>query len=331
MAEDLYAVLGVPRGADADTIKKAYRKLAKSLHPDKNPGNAPAETRFKAVNHANEVLSDDAKRKLYDEFGEDGLREGFDAEQHRAYRAYQSGGGGGGGGRAGRGGQRVSVNGQTFDFEDLFGAQAAPEGGDVFGDLFGRGRRRGPTKGQDFESEVKIDFASSLRGTSLELRPRGNTGTPVTVRIPPGAAEGSRVRIAGQGAPSSNGGPPGDLLLTIHVEPHPQFRREGDDLHLELPLTVTEAYFGAKVRVPTVDGGVTLKVPPKTAAGSTMRLRGKGVARKGKEAGDLYVRFQLVLGASTTATDPVETADLDAVMERLRALEKADPRSGITL
>lgn len=322
MAQDLYAVLGVPRGADADVIKKAYRKLAKELHPDRNPGNAQAEARFKAVNHAHEVLADDAKRKLYDEFGEDGLREGFDPEQARAYKAW--GAQGGGGRRSGGGRQRVSVNGQEFDFEDLFGAQQPQAGGDLFGDLFGRGRRRGPTKGQDFESEVTIDFASSLRGTSLELRPRGQVGTPVTVRIPPGAAEGSRVRIAGQGAPSSNGGAPGDLLLTIHVQPHPFFKREGDDLHLDLPITVTEAYFGAKVRVPTVDGEVTLKVPPKTEAGKTMRLRGKGVARKGKEPGDLYVRFQLVLGATGGA-------DLEATMEKLRALEKGDPRAGITL
>ena len=319
MAQDLYAVLGVPRSADADAIKKAYRKLAKELHPDRNPGNAQAEARFKAVNHAHEVLANDAKRKLYDEFGEEGLREGFDAEQARAYRAW--GGAGGGGGR-GRGRQQVNVNGQTIDIEDLFGGEAPS--GDLFGDLFGRGRRRGPMKGQDFESEVTIDFASSLRGTALELRPRGATGAPVTVRIPPGAAEGSRVRIAGQGAPSPNGGPPGDLLLTIHVQPHPRFRREGDDLHLDLPISVSEAYFGAKVRVPTIDGDVTLKVPPHTEGGNTMRLRGKGVARKGKASGDLYVRFAIVQSAA--ASDEV-----DALMEKLRAHEKGDPRAGITL
>ncbi len=319
MAQDLYAVLGVPKTAEADVIKKAYRRLAKDLHPDKNPGNAQAESKFKAVNHAYEVLGDDKKRKLYDEFGEDGLREGFDPEQARAYKAWgaQAGGRGRGGGR-----QRVSVNGQEFDFEDLFGAQSAG-GGDVFGDLFGRGRRRGPTKGQDFESQVTIDFASSLRGTSLELRPRGTVGTPVTVRIPPGAAEGSRVRIAGQGAPSSNGGPPGDLLLTIHVQPHAHFHRDGDDLHLDLPLTVSEAHFGTKLRIPTVDGEVTLKVPPKTEGGQTLRLKGKGVARKGKEPGDLYVRFLLVQTASGD--------EADALMEKLRALEKGDPRAGIKL
>ncbi len=328
MAEDLYAVLGVPRGADADVIKKAYRKLAKDLHPDKNPGNAKAEARFKSVNHAYEVLSNADKRKLYDEFGEDGLREGFDAEQARAYRAW--GGGGGGGRSRGRSGQRVSVNGQEFDVEDLFGGQPPP-GGDLFGDLFGRGRRRGPTKGQDFESEVTIDFASALRGTSLELRPRGQVGSPVTVRIPPGADEGSRVRIAGQGAPSANGGPPGDLLLTIHVSPHPHFKREGDDLHLDLPITVSEAYFGAKVRVPTIDGDVTLKVPPRTDGGKTMRLRGKGVARKGKEPGDLYVHFQLVLGNLGGTPGESGDANSDALFEKLRALEKGDPRAGITL
>lgn len=322
MAEDLYAVLGVPRGADAETVKKAYRKLAKDLHPDKNPGNKQTESRFKAVNHAYEVISDAAKRKLYDEFGEDGLRDGFDPAQARAYAQWgrQQQGGGGRGGRT-----RTTVNGQPVDLEDLFGGGGGQAGvGDVFGDLFGRGRRRGPMKGQDLESEVTIDFVSALKGTSLELRPRGGGGTPVTVRTPAGAHEGSRVRIAGHGAPSPNGGPPGDLMLTIHVEPHPFFRREGDDLHLDLPLAVHEAYLGAKVKVPTVEGSVSLKVPPHTQGGATMRLRGKGVAKKGREPGDLYVHFQIKL---PEAPSP----ELDALMEQLAAFEKGDLRGTIKL
>jgi curved DNA-binding protein len=209
MAEDLYAVLGVPKSADAESIKKAYRKLAKDLHPDKNPGNKQAETKFKAVNHAYEVLSNADRRKLYDEFGEEGLREGFNAEQARAYKQWASQGGGGGFG----GGGRVRTQHGTVNIEDLFGGQAGNvEGGfgDVFGDLFGRQRgRRGPVPGQDVESEITVDFVSAVRGTTLELRTEMSP-TPVTVRIPPGAAEGSRVRIAGQGAPSPNGGPRGD-------------------------------------------------------------------------------------------------------------------------
>jgi curved DNA-binding protein len=280
MADDFYSVLGVPRNADAEAIKKAYRKLARDLHPDKNPGNKEAEARFKAVNRAYETLSDPKKRALYDEFGEDSLREGFDAERARAYRAWQSQGGNGFPGGA----RQVSL-------EDLFGgAYGSPFGAD-FGDLFGRAaRRRGPTKGQDLEQELTIDFDAAVRGTTLQLR-RPDSGETVTVRIPPGADEGSRVRIPGQGAPSLTGGPNGDLVLLIHVRPHPFFKREGDDLHIEVPLTLSEAVKGAKVKVPTFDGPVSVKVPPGTNSGTTLRVRGKGVARKGRPTGDLYVRF----------------------------------------
>jgi curved DNA-binding protein len=280
MADDFYSVLGVPRDADADAIKKAYRKLARDLHPDKNPGNKEAEARFKAVNRAYETLSDPKKRALYDEFGEDSLREGFDAERARAYRAWQNQGGNGF-----RGGAR------QVNLEDLFGgAYGSPFGAD-FADLFGRAaRRRGPTKGQDLEQELTIDFDAAVRGTTLQLR-RPDSADTVTVRIPPGADEGSRVRIPGQGAPSLTGGPNGDLVLLIHVRPHPLFKREGDDLHIEVPLTLSEAVKGAKVKVPTFDGPVSVKVPPGTNSGTTLRVRGKGVARKGRPPGDLYVRF----------------------------------------
>src|ERR1700722_12655965 len=161
MAQDLYATLGVPKDADADAIKKAYRKLAGQLHPDKNPGDKKKEERFKQVNHAYDVLGDDKKRKLYDQFGEDGLREGFDAERHRAYKEWSSRQGAGGGG--GRGGRAATYGGQPVDLEDLFqGAQGGQGGGaggfgDLFGDLLGRNRgRRGPTKGPDLESEITI-------------------------------------------------------------------------------------------------------------------------------------------------------------------------------
>jgi curved DNA-binding protein len=310
MAEDLYGVLGVPRGADAGEIKKAYRKLAKDLHPDKNPGNKQAEARFKRVNHANDVLGDPKKRKLYDEFGEEGLREGFDAERVRQYRDWsarnQSSGG------AGRGGfDGVNV-------EEIFGAGGAGEGGgfsDMFGDLFGRGRRgRGPMRGQDVESEVTIDFPSSIRGATLELRVRPNEA-PVTVRIPAGAHDGARVRIAGHGAPSPNGGPQGDLILHMHVQPHPVFRREGDDLHVDVPITVAEAYRGAKVKVPTIDGAVSLKVPERSQSGSVVRVRGKGVARKGKAVGDLYVHFMVHVPSTPTP-------EIDRAMDAIAAAEE---------
>jgi curved DNA-binding protein len=321
MAEDLYAVLGVPKDAEADAIKKVYRKLAAQLHPDKNPGNATAEARFKEVNHAYDVLGDAKKRKLYDEFGEEGLREGFDPERVRAYRDWSS--------RQARGrsgpGDGAFGGGQV-DLEDLLGG-AGGQGGfaDLFGDLVGRSRRtRGPTKGPDFETEITIDFAAAVRGTTLDLRPQGQAGGPVSVRIPAGAAEGSRLRIPGQGGPSSNGGPRGDLVLNLHVTPHPHFRREGDDLHLDLPVTIAEAYQGARVRVPTVEGAVTLKVPARTQSGQVVRLRGKGVAKKGRPAGDLFVHFMIQV--------PKEGGDEVAeLVEKLAALQPEDPREGIEL
>ncbi len=314
MAEDLYAVLGVAKNADADSIKKVYRKLAGQLHPDKNPGNSVAEARFKQVNHAYDVLGDAKKRKLYDEFGEEGLREGFDPERVRAYRGWAS-----------RQDRPRSAGGPGFDAEEVFGGSSA-NFGDLFGDLLGgRGRRaRGPTKGPDLESEVTIDFASALRGATLELHPRGTGAAPVTVRIPPGADEGSRVRIAGQGGPSSNGGARGDLVLAVHVTPHPHFRREGDDLHVDLPITIAEGYHGAKVRVPTVDGAVSMKVPPRAQSGQTVRLRGKGVAMKGRTAGDLYVHFlvQIPVDASNEAA---------SLVDQLAEFQTEDPRLGLEL
>jgi curved DNA-binding protein len=319
MADDLYSVLGVPKTAEKDAIKKAYRKLAGQLHPDKNPGNKKAEERFKQVNHAYDVLGDAKKRKLYDEFGEEGLREGFDPEKYRAYRDWSS--------RQGRGGAGAGgFQGQQVDLEDMFGGGAATGGfGDLFGDLLGRTRRsRGPARGPDLESEITIDFASALRGATLELRPQGVSNEPVTVRIPAGAAEGSRVRIAGHGAPSPSGGPRGDLVLTIHVTPHPHFRREDDDLHLDLPVTIAEAYHGAKVKVPTVDGSVALKVPERTQSGSVVRLRGKGVARKGRAAGDLYVHFLVQI---PTDGSPEVAKLVDALAEH----QRGDPRAAIQL
>ncbi len=321
MADDFYSVLGVPRDADADTIKKAYRKLARDLHPDKNPGNASAETRFKEVNRAYEALGDANKRKLYDEFGEEALREGFDAEKARVYKQYQERGGGGGGGFGGGGfGGGVSI-------EDLFGGQVPGGnvyGGDPFADLFGRSRRRaGPMKGRDVEQELTVDFESAVRGTQIQMK-RPGEAQPVTVRIPPGADEGSRVRIAGQGGASPNGGPNGDLILVIHVEPHPLFERKGDDLQLDVPITTSEAIKGAKVKVPTFDGSVSVKVPPGTQSGTKLRVRGKGIARKNREAGDLYVRFMVHVPQSSSP-------ELTKLADELAKFETEDVRAGLKI
>lgn len=317
MADDFYAVLGVPKDADASTIKKTYRKLARDLHPDKNPGNKEKEAKFKAVNRAYETLGDATKRKLYDEFGEEALREGFDAAKARAYKQWQDRAGNGGGFR---GGGAYGGGGGPVNLEDLFSGAVpggSAGGGDPFADLFGRSqRRRGPQKGRDYEQELTVDFASAVKGTSLQLR-NPSSPEPVTVRIPPGAAEGSRVRIPGQGGESPNGGPSGDLILVIHVEPHPLFTRDGDDLQVEVPIWVSEALKGARVKVPTFDGDVMVKVPAGTSSGTKLRLRGKGVARKAKPPGDLYVRFMIHV-----PKEPVE--ELATIADELAKLEKEE-------
>jgi curved DNA-binding protein len=314
MATDLYKELGVSKSASADEIKKVYKKLAGQLHPDRNPGDQKVEARFKAVNRAYQVLSDPDKRRLYDEFGEESLREGFNAAAARAYRnAAQAAGA-----RRARGG--------GINFEDLQGGHGGGFG-DLLGELFGGGgarssRRGGPAiKGSDVTSEVAIDFVSAIRGAELRLRVQDG-GDEVTVRVPPGAGEGDKVRVAGHGGPPMmQGGSAGDLIITIRVNPHPFFERDGLDLYLNLPITVGEAHRGAKVRVPTPDGPVTLSVPKHAQSGQEMRLKGKGVKR-GQKQGDLYVRFLVKLPAQ----------DSEAIDEAVAVLESAmsgDVRGGI--
>ena len=309
---DFYKDLGVARDASADEIKKAYRKLAAQLHPDKNPGDKKAEARFKVVNRAHQVLSDPEKRKLYDEFGEDALREGFDSQAARAYRAATRGG-------------RVRSGGGGARLEDLFGGAGPGAGGfgDMLNDLFsgaGGSRRRGPMQGSDLQSEVAVDFASAIRGSEFPLRVQDG-GDEVKVRIPPGAGNGDRVRVPGHGAPGANGGPPGDLVLTIRVAPHPHFERDGLDLYLDLPISPREAFHGAKVRVPTVDGSVTLSVPKHAQSGQVARLKGKGVKRQNQQ-GDLYVRFQIKLPST-------ESAATEKAIDALEDAMSGDVREGI--
>jgi curved DNA-binding protein len=271
--------LGVDKSATEADIKKAYKKLASKLHPDKNPGDKRSESRFKAINRAYQTLCDPKKRALYDEFGETALHEGFDSNAARAYRRAQEGYAGGGGGNGG------------FHVEDMFSGGGV-DLGDLFGDRFGRksgSRRSARVKGADVGSEITIEFAQALRGTEVKLQLQDG-GEPVTVRIPPGATDGDRVRLSGHGQPSSFGGPPGDLVLAIRVRPHAFFERRGLDLHLDLPITIGEAYRGAKVKVPTPNGAVTLTVPKRAQSGQILRLKSKGVHRS-DTIGDLYVRF----------------------------------------
>lgn len=315
---DLYEILGVPRSASADDIRKAYRRLAKKYHPDMNPGDRKAEEKFKEITAAHEVLSDAKRRKLYDEFGPDSLRTGFDEKAAEQYRQWRQGGG--------RPGQEV-----PFDFGDFGTVNVGGVGdfdfGDLFGDLFG-GRRRGgrrreaaPRPGPDVEAEVTVDLRDAVRGAERDLQIDGRT---LRVKIPAGVTDGSRIRLAGQGGAGMAGGPPGDMYLVMRLHLPPGVRREGRDLYMDLPLTVPEAVRGAEVLCPTFEGQVKLTVPAGSQPGRQLRLRGKGMPDlKGGERGDLYAVVKLVL--------PDDSPALRDAVQPLENLYKSDPRAGLSL
>jgi len=348
LEKDFYSVLGVSKTATADEIKKAYRKLARELHPDHNPGNRDAEERFKAVSEAYDVLSDDRRRREYDE-----MRSLFGAGAFR---------------------RSARAEGTPFDLNDLFGGPGAPPGGsdqrfggagftDLFGTIFGggarAGARRGPQRGRDVEAEVTLDFADAVHGVTLPItlrapgvcdvchgsgakpgtKPRmcpvcrgsglvtsnqgafsfsepcrecqgvgtvvdekcaecrGTGGVTKTrtlnVRVPPGVSDGQRIRLAGRGEPGERGGPAGDLHLLVKVRPDPLFAREGDDLTLTVPISFAEAVFGTDLKVPTLDGSVTLRVTAGTPGGRVLRVRGRGVPRRDGGLGDLLVTIEV--------------------------------------
>ncbi len=378
LEKDYYKSLGVAKDADAATIKKAYRKLARELHPDKNPGNADAERRFKEVSEAYDVLSDSAKRKEYDE----------------ARTLFA-----GGGFRPGGFGAGAPGGSSSFDMSDLFGGGGSADLGDLFSDLFGGastggstfGRRRSsstPTRGQDVEAEITLEFEQAAHGVTLPLRlsgpatctvcggsgarpgtsPRtcptcGGTGMTsrnqgafgfsepcrdcrgtgsiiddpcpqcggsgstvqtrtINVRIPVGVRDGAKLRIRGKGNPGARGGPAGDLLVTVKVRQHPLFGRAGDDLVLTVPVTFAEAALGTTLRVPTLDGAVSLKVAPGTPSGRTLRVRGRGV-RTGKATGDLLVTVEVAVPKRISG-------EAREALEKYAAAQADDPRPQIT-
>lgn len=380
--KDFYHELGVPSDASDGEIKKAYRKLARELHPDANPGNAQAEARFKAVSEAYGVVGDAEKRKQYDE----------------ARRLFGSGGfrpGGGGFGGFGNGGS-------TFDFSDIFAGQqgnagAAAGGGisDLLGNLFGR-RGGGtasasrPRRGADVETEVRIDFVEAVKGATVPLRLsspatcatcHGNGARPgttprtcptcsgaglvsrsqgafafsepcrdcrgtgrivddpcpecggdgvstrsrtLTVRIPAGVNDDQRIRLAEQGEPGGNGGHAGDLYVRVHVTPHPVFGRTGNDLTIKVPVTFPEVALGTTLTVPTLEDKVSLRVAPGTASGRVLRVRGKGIARRDGQVGDLLVTLQVTVPAE------LDEQARTALEDYLRATSGQDPRPELT-
>ncbi|HEY0816616.1 MAG TPA: molecular chaperone DnaJ [Pseudonocardia sp.] len=386
--KDFYRELGVASGASNDEIKKAYRKLARELHPDANPGDAKAEARFKSVSEAYGVLSDEKKRKEYDET-----------------RALFAGGGGGLGGAGFPGGFGTGASGQNVDFGDLFGrtggagaGQGAGGLGDLFGGLFGAGGRGSTTatprsrRGADVESELTIDFTDAVRGAEVPIRLSspgrcevcGGSGArpgtsphvcptcsgsgfvstsqgafafsepcrdcrgtgrivddpcpecggdgvstrtrSLTVRVPAGVADGNKVRLKGQGQPGMGGAPAGDLYVTVHVTPHKVFGRSAtnpDDLTITVPVTFPELALGSTLTVPTLDSGtVSLRIPPGTRSGRTLRVRGRGVQKR-TSTGDLLVTVEVAVPAR------LSDAATTALQSYAEATKGDDPRADL--
>ncbi len=318
--KDFYEVLGISKNATADEIKRAHRKLARQFHPDMNKNNAAATEKFKEVQEAYDVLSDAAKRKNYDQFGHAGVGGGVGAggDPFDAFRRAQEGRGNG---RSWRGGPNTTVedfepgdfNATQFSdiFEQLFGARGA---GAAAGRAGPRGRvRPEPERGADVEHPVTLSFEQAARGTTLPLQiNRDGKLETIDVKIPPGVKDGSRIRIKGRGQQA--GGEPGDLFIITHVRPHPYYRREGLDILLDLPISLYEALLGTKARVPTLEGPVTLTIPPGASSGAKLRIKGRGVERSG-EKGDQFVLIKIIV--------PKDLDDSDR--ELLKQLQEKHP------
>jgi curved DNA-binding protein len=315
---DYYKTLGVPPDADDKAIRKAFRKLAREYHPDVNPGNKDLAEKFKEINEANQVLSDPAQRKKYDEMRTQYERWKQSGGQGREFNFDQWSTAQAGAPPYGGGGQTRYATAE--DLEDLFGG----EGGysDFFSSLFGQGRgpqaSARPRPGRDIEYPVEVTLAEAFHGTKriFQIGERR-----IEAQIPRGAHTGARVRLAGQGEPGRNGGPPGDLYLVVHVLPDPAFEREGDDLYTELPVDIYTAALGGEVKVPTLGKPVLLKIPPGTQAGRSFRLKGKGMPRLGDPAtrGDLYARIRLELPEPLTEHEIIAFRELQAAREKAGA------------
>jgi DnaJ-class molecular chaperone len=315
MAEDYYKILGVERGASPKEIEKAYRKLARQYHPDMNPDDKSAKEKFQKVQHAYDVLNDPEKRKMYDQFGSD--FEGMGAGGGRTWRTQP-------GGHEGF---------QEVDFSQFFGGGHA--GGAGFGGFEeilkqfagGAGRRRGrqpAVRGNDLHHELHIPFVTSITGGEAQLSVRRENGTveAITAKIPPGIEDGKKIRLRGQGERPPMGGTPGDLLITVRVNKHPCYRRNGNDLEVAVPVKLSEAAGGARIDLPTPNGVITLKIPPGTSSGKRLRLKGMGVPGTNGR-GDLYAEIQILL--------PPELGEVE--LQRMRELDsryQRDPRGDLT-
>lgn len=319
LEKDFYASLGVPKDADAAAIKKAYRKLARTYHPDQNAGDPQAEARFKEIGEAYAVLSDAEQRQQYDALramagggprfasGPGGASGGFE----------DLFGGMFGGGAPGGARMRYSTagGGGSPDLDDLLGGLFGGGGG------FGRGGAEyGPVKGRDLTSSARLPFRQAVAGDTVGLVVGGRT---TKVRIPPGVKDGQKIRIPGKGEPGPGGGPAGDLVVTVSVEPHPVFGISGDNLTITVPVSFPEAVNGAVIAVPTLDGSsVRLKVPAGTSSGARLRVKGKGVKTR-KGTGDLIVTIEVAVPRNLSG-------DARAALEQFEAATAGeDPRTGL--
>jgi DnaJ-class molecular chaperone len=306
--EDPYKVLGVARDASQEEIRRAYRKLAKQFHPDLNPGKKEAERRFKEINAANDLLSDPEKRARFDRGEIDAA--GVERPEHGFYRRHAEGAEGG----------RYHGGAGEFSQEDL---------GDIFADLFGARQGAGGAaggahfrlRGADLSFSLAVDFLDAALGAKKRLALPG--GRSLEVTVPAGLRDGQILRLQGQGEPGVGGGPPGDALIEIHVKPHPYFRREGNDIHVEVPVSLGEAVLGGKITVPTIGGPVNLTVPKHSDSGRILRLKGRGIAAGGKH-GDQYVTLKIALGES------IASPELEAFLKEWAPRQSGDPRQGMT-
>jgi DnaJ-class molecular chaperone len=291
---DPYEILGIAKTASETEVKKAFRTLAKKHHPDKHAGDAAAKKRFQEISGAYDILGDKQKRAQYDAgaIGADGNPRGFDPRQGGGGFRQANPFGGGFGGGGGPGGREFH-----FSFDDAPGGPAGFQ--DIFADLMGGGRRGAKagqaraSKGEDFAAAVTVSFAEAAIGGTRRVMLQN--GEQIDVKIPAGVKEGQAVRVKGRGG-AGHGGPNGDILLTVSVAPHPFMTRDGNDIRMDLPVTLKEAVEGGKVPVPTLTGTVSVSVPPNSNTGTVLRLKGKGIAANGgAAAGDFYVRLAVTL------------------------------------
>jgi DnaJ-class molecular chaperone len=314
-SEDYYGVLGVPKNASQADIQKAYRELARKYHPDMNPDDKTAKKKFQKVQAAFDVLNNPEKREMYDRYGSSFETMGAGQGQPGG----QAWGWPPGAGGAAPGGFNV----EDVDLSQFLGERFGQEAPGGLGDLFGQFRRAagkfrkppagGGQRSSDLVQDVQIPFSMSITGGEVQLaveRPSGNTET-IAVKIPPGIEDGKKIRIRGQGQPAPRGGTPGDILLTVRVQPHLYFRRRGNHLHVRVPVTLGEAVAGAKVDVPTPYDTVSLSIPPGTSSGAKLRVKGHGVKPKNGAPGDLLAEIQIVLPKQLSEADRESLRQID--------------------